>query len=331
LRVIVTGSVATDYLMAFPGRFSEQLAGATPVSLSFAVDDLRIRRGGAGANIAYGLGQLLVRPVLVASAGADFAGYRRWLESAGVDTGSVLVSEDAHTARFLCTTDRDGNQLAAFYAGAMTRARDIPLAPVVRRLGGVDLVMIAPNDLPAMLRYTRDCRAAGYPFAADPSQWLANTDDGAAVRELVEGATWLFGNDYERELLLTTTGWSAEDVLARVGTWVTTSGDKGVRIESRGAAAVEVQAVPVAAVEPTGAGDAFRAGFVAGVGAGLTVVRAAQLGCVTASFAVESDGPQSYTIALTALLSRLGATYGRDAEIDLAARIRTVHRNSGPT
>jgi adenosine kinase len=194
----------------------------------------------------------------------------------------------------------------------------------------VDLVLVAPNDLAAMLRYTRDCRAAGYPFAADPSQWLANTD-GAAIRELVEGATWLFGNDYERELLLTTTRWSVDDVLARVGAWVTTLGDKGVRIESRGAAAVEVPAVPVAAVEPTGAGDAFRAGFVAGVGAGLTVARAAQLGCVTASFAVEADGPQTYTIALTTLLSRLGATYGRDAEIDLAARIRTVRRNSGPT
>lgn len=326
----MTGSVATDYLMAFPGRFTEQLAGDKPVSLSFPVADLRIRRGGAGANIAYGLGQLLVRPVLVASTGADFAEYRAWLEAVGVDTGSVLVSENAHTARFLCTTDRDGNQLAAFYAGAMAQAHTIDLAPVVRRLGGVDLVVIAPNDLAAMRSYTSECRAAGHPFAADPSQWLANTN-GAEIRNLVEGATWLFGNAYERALLLAATGWSVADVLARVGTWLTTLGEKGVRIESRGAAPVDVQAVQVVAVDPTGAGDAFRAGFVAGIGVGLTVTRAAQLGCVTASFAVESDGPQTYTIALTTLLSRLGATYGRDAEIDLAARIRTVRRNSGPT
>lgn len=176
MKIAVTGSIATDHLMHFPGRFAEQFVADQlhKVSLSFLVDDLVVRRGGIAPNIAYGMGQLGLRPVLLGAVGADFADYRSWLERHGVDCESVHTSDLAHTARFVCTTDDDLNQIASFYAGAMSEARNIELAPVAARLGGLDLVLISSNDPEAMLRHTAECRQRGYPFAADPSQQLAD-------------------------------------------------------------------------------------------------------------------------------------------------------------
>src|SRR5437763_7243242 len=144
MKIAVTGSIATDNLMHFPGRFTEQLLPDQlhKVSLSFLVDDLVVRRGGVAANIAFGMAQLGLRPVLVGAVGTDFADYRSWLERHGVDCDSVHVSEVAHTARFVCTTDDDLCQIASFYAGAMSEARNIELWPAVQRIGGVDLVLV---------------------------------------------------------------------------------------------------------------------------------------------------------------------------------------------
>ena len=201
MRIAVTGSIATDHLMTFPGRFTDQLVAGKieSVSLSFLVDALEIRRGGIAANIAFGMACLGLRPVLVGAVGPDFDDYRSWLERKGVDTASVHVSELQHTARFLCTTDTDQNQIASFYAGAMSEARNIELAPVAERLGGLDLVVISPNDPQAMLRHTAECRERGIPFAADPSQQLARMD-GDEIRQLVDGAFYLFMNEYETAL-----------------------------------------------------------------------------------------------------------------------------------
>src|SRR4030095_16332127 len=173
MKIAVTGSIATDHLMHFPGRFSEQLLAEQlhTVSLSFLVDDLVVRRGGIGANVAFGMAQLGLRPALVGAVGSDFnLDYRAWLERHGVDCESVHVSEVAHTARFVCTTDLDMCQIASFYAGAMSEARSIELLPVADRLGGLDLVIISPNDPEAMIRHTQECRQRGYAFVADPSQ-----------------------------------------------------------------------------------------------------------------------------------------------------------------
>src|ERR1700730_9893670 len=173
MRIAVSGSIATDHLMHFPGRFSEQLLADQlhKVSLSFLVDDLVVRRVGIGANIAFGMSQLGLRPALVGAVGADFdLDYRSWLDRHGVDTESVHVSQTAHTARFVCTTDEDMCQIASFYAGAMSEARDIELRPVAERMGGLDLVIISPDDPLAMVRHTEECRERDYPFVADPSQ-----------------------------------------------------------------------------------------------------------------------------------------------------------------
>ena len=201
MRIAVTGSIATDHLMTFEGRFADQLIAdqLTQVSLSFLVDELEVRRGGVAANISFGLGCLGLNPILVGAVGADFADYAAWLERHGVDTSGVHVSEMRHTARFVCTTDRDHNQIASFYAGAMAEARNIELWPLAQRLGGIDLVVVGANDPEAMIRHSEECRVRGINFAADPSQQLARME-GPEVRSLVEGAQYLFANEYEKAL-----------------------------------------------------------------------------------------------------------------------------------
>lgn len=318
--LVVTGSVATDHLTAFPGLFTEQLVPdrLDKVSLSFLVDELEIRRGGVAANIAYGLGGLGLRPVLVGAVGADFAEYEVWLKEHGVDTGSVHVSAQRETARFMCMTDRAQNQIASFYAGAMAEAADIDLADVFARTGTPDLVLVSPNDPRAMLRHTSQCRAANVPFAADPSQQLPRLDRQEA-RQLVTGARWLFTNDYEGSLLRELTGWRTEDVLSRVGGWITTLGGEGVRLERADHEPLHVPAVPAGrVVDPTGGGDAFRAGFLASVGRGLDAVTGARLGCAMAVIALEHVGPQGYEVDPAALLDRVAEGYGQEPAALLA-------------
>jgi adenosine kinase len=203
VTIAVTGSIATDHLMRFPGRFSEQLLAdhLQKVSLSFLVDDLVIHRGGVAGNMAYAIGVLGGDVALVGAAGKDFDDYRQWLTSHGVDCDSVLISDSAYTARFVCTTDEAMAQIASFYPGAMSEARNIKLADVVSRTGTTDLVIIGANDPDAMFLHTEECRKQGLAFAADPSQQLARLS-GDQICQLIDGAAYLFSNDYEWDLLL---------------------------------------------------------------------------------------------------------------------------------
>ena len=325
MPIAVTGSIATDHLMHFAGKFSEQLLPEHihKVSLSFLVDDLVIRRGGIGANIAYGLAQLGHRPVLIGAAGQDFADYRAWLERHHVDCGSVLVSETAHTARFVCTTDDELCQIASFYPGAMSEARLIELAPVHARVGGFDVVCIAPDDPQAMLRHTEECRERGYPFAADPSQQMALMG-GEDIRMLVDGAAYLFTNEYEKALLEQKTGWSDAEVLKRVRTRITTYGADGVKIESQDAATIEIPVVPARRiVDPTGVGDGFRSGFLAATSWGLSAERSAQVGATLATLVLEADGPQEYAVVPAEFVARLGEVYGGTAADEVRAHLPT--------
>jgi len=315
MKIAVTGSIATDHLMHFPGRFAEQLLADSlhKVSLSFLVDDLVVRRGGIAANIAFGMAQLGLRPALVGAVGTDFDDYRSWLDRHHVDCESVHVSEVAHTARFVCTTDEDMCQIASFYAGAMSEARNIELAPVAERLGGLDLVLVSPNDPVAMTRHTEECRQRGYPFVADPSQQLARMS-GPEVRALIDGATYLLTNDYEKELLESKTGLSDAEVLDLVGVRVTTLGKDGVSITG---ATLEPIHVPVAreieAYDPTGVGDGFRAGFFAALSWGLNLERCAQVGALLATLVLETVGTQEYEVRADVFAKRLEESYGFDA------------------
>jgi adenosine kinase len=312
VAIAVTGSIATDHLMHFPGRFAEQLLPEHlhRVSLSFLVDELVVRRGGVAANIAFGMAQLGLRPVLVGAVGPDFADYRGWLERHGVDCDSVHVSEIAHTARFVCTTDEEMCQIASFYAGAMAEARNIELAPVAARVGPLDMVLIGANDPAAMVRHTEECRQRGYPFAADPSQQLARMP-GEDVRKLIDGATYLLTNDYELGLLEQKTGWKGDDLLTRVQTRLTTHGAEGVRIARYGQPELLVPAAPeTVRTDPTGVGDAFRAGFLVGQSWGLGLERSAQIGNLLATYVLETDGPQEYVVKPADFADRFAEAYG---------------------
>ncbi|MFI6477828.1 carbohydrate kinase family protein [Nonomuraea sp. NPDC050663] len=324
MRIAVTGSIATDHLMTFPGSFGEQLIAEQldRVSLSFLVDDLQIRRGGCAANIAFGMGCLGLSPILVGAVGNDFADYRSWLERHGVDCASVHTSDVHHTARFLCTTDEHHNQIASFYTGAMAEARQIELGPIADRVGALDLVLISPNDPDAMLRHTDECRQRGIPFAADPSQQLARMGD-EQIRLLIDGAAYLFSNDYEKGLIEQKTGWSDEEVLDRVGVRVTTLGPKGSRIDRKGEPSIHVTPSPeLGKVDPTGVGDAFRAGFLAGLGWDLSLERCAQIGNLTATHVLERVGGQEYELGQKVFLERFTAAYGKDAAAEVSEHVR---------
>jgi adenosine kinase len=324
MRIVVTGSIATDHLMTFPGRFSDSIVldKLDKISLSFLVDELEVRRGGVAANICFGMGMLGLNPIMVGAVGPDFADYRSWLDRHGVDTESVHVSDVRHTARFVCTTDEHANQIATFYAGAMQEARDIELGPVADRVGGVDLVVIAANDPEAMLRHTDECRYRAIPFAADPSQQLARMD-GREIRQLIDGATYLFTNEYEAALTEKKTGWSAQEVLERVGTRVTTLGANGVRIEVQGQDLIHVPTPKEThKADPTGVGDAFRAGFLAGLAWGLPLQRCAQVGSLLATYVIESVGTQEYELARQAFLVRVREAYGQRAAAEIGQHVR---------
>jgi len=321
VRIAVTGSIATDHLMTFPGRFVEHFIAdkMDRVSLSFLVDRLEIRRGGVAANISFGLGVLGLRPLLVGAVGPDFGPYRDWLSEHGVDCGEVRESTRQHTARFVCTTDLDGNQIASFYPGAMSEDAEIELAPLATRVGGLDLVLIGASDPDAMFSHTRECAALGIPFAADPSQQLPRLD-GPQVRALVDGAAYLFCNEYEEALIERKSGWGSADVLARVEVRITTLGPAGARVERSGEPPIMVGPVPEQRkADPTGTGDAFRAGFLAAIGWGLSLERAAQLGNLLAVTVLEADGPQEYELKPALVAERLAGAYGPQAAAEIAA------------
>jgi adenosine kinase len=271
-------------------------------------------------NISFGLGCLGLKPLLVGSVGADFADYRDWLQAHGVDTSGVRTSATKHTARFVATNDSVGNQIASFYPGAMSEDGEIDIASLAAS-NGVDLVVIGAGDPVAMQHFTADCRAAGVPFAADFSQQVAFLD-GDSMRTLMEGAEYLFCNEYEEAVIESKTGLSNKDILERVGTRIITLGADGARVERDGDATVVVGSVPDAKfVEPTGAGDAFRCGFLAAVSWGLSTERAIQLGNLMAVHVLETVGPQEYELKPGALADRAAVAYGDEAAADLTAHL----------
>jgi adenosine kinase len=317
--IAVSGSIATDHLMTFAGRFVDQLLPdqLANLSVSFLVDDLEIRRGGVAGNICFGLAKLGLHPLLVGAVGDDFADYRAWLDDHGVDTSAVRVCEGSHTARFVCTTDHDQNQIASFYPGAMSEAREID----VTTLGELELVLIGANDPAAMAQHTEQCRKAEIPFAADPSQQLAFLD-GEAIRGLLDGAALLFGNAYEAALFESKTGWNTEEVLSHVGVRVTTHGADGIVVEQRGEPTLRVGVIPAREIaEPTGVGDAFRAGFLAARSWDLSLERSVQLGALLATLCVESTGPQEYSFDAATARERLTAAYGEAAADEIARHL----------
>ena len=323
MRIAITGSVATDHLMTFPGKFNDSLMADQlhNVSLSFLVNDLQIRRGGVAANICFGMGVLGGSPLLVTAVGHDFEDYRTWLIHHGVNCDYAHVSTTQHTARFMCTTDEEQNQIASFYPGAMSESDQLDIKDVHVKSGGLDYVLIGADDPNAMVQHTSACKALGIAYIADPSQQLPRLD-GAQTTAIVDGAALLFNNEYEASLIEQRTGWSADEVLEHVGIRVTTLGKNGARIQSRDGINIQVPVAQEKEIkDPTGVGDAFRAGFLMGLTWGLSLERCAQVGSQLATYVIETVGTQEFIVSKSDFLARLADAYGQDAVADVEPHI----------
>ncbi len=292
MRLIVTGSIAYDYLMSFPGRFTEHFLPEhfSRVSLSFLVDSMDKRRGGCAPNIAYTLALLGERPVLMGTAGQDFHEYRQWLDAAGVDTSLVKQVPGKFTASFFCSTDEANNQIASFYTGAMAHAAELSF----RTVGPVDLAIISPNDPAAMTQYAEECRTLGIRYIFDPGQQCARMS-GDELRDGIVGAAIVICNDYELELIRQKTGLDESSILEHAGLLIVTRGEHGSTVLDRTMARVDVAAVePVRIADPTGVGDAYRGGFMKGLACGASHVTCARLGSVAAAYALEHLGGSNH-------------------------------------
>jgi adenosine kinase len=319
MRIGVAGSVGLDHLMTFSGKFTDSLVAGSleKVSLSFLVDGLEVRRGGCAANISYGMGVLGLNPILIAAVGIDWPDYDAWLVRHGVDTSHVLVSKTLHTAHFMVTTDTELNQIASFFPGAMSEARNIELTPIMDKAGKLDLLVISPDDPEAMLRHTEVARQTGVAIAADPSQQMARMS-GEEIKQLISGATYLFLNEYELALAIQKTGWTDRQLFDRVQVRVVTLGSKGAQIEEHGKETIYVD-VPKekSKTDPTGVGDNFRSGFIAGLSWGLSHERCAQLGSMLATYCLETTGTQEYRFTKDEFLKRFQDAYGEKATAEI--------------
>jgi len=311
MDIVVSGSIAYDYLMTFPGRFAEHILPdqIEHLSVSFLVDEMRKQRGGCAANISYNLALLGERPRLMGSVGQDFAEYRAWLEQHGVDTTLTRAEPDLFTASFFASTDRDGNQIASFYTGAMARARDLSLHDL--QDATPDLVIISPNDPQAMVRAVAECREMDIPYLYDPSQQIVRLS-GDELKEGLKGCALLVVNEYEFSMLQKRTGLSAEAIRsAPARACIVTLGARGSRIWA-GETTHDIPAVPPRQVaDPTGVGDAFRAGLVKGLALNLPWGLAGRMGALAATYVIEQPGPQSHRYTLEEFDARFRRHFGR--------------------
>ena len=307
MKIVVTGSIAYDYLMSFPGRFTEHILPEhmNRLSLSFLVDTMDKRRGGCGPNIAYTLALLGERPLLMATAGEDFGEYRAWLEAAGVDTAHVKQVAGKFTASFFCSTDEHNNQIASFYTGAMADAGELSF----RSITGCGLAIISPNDPEAMVQYAEECRTLGIRAIFDPGQQCARMS-GEQLREGVVGSTIVICNDYEFELLRQKTGLGEAAILADSEALIVTRGENGSTVLTREGRTEVPALTPRRIVDPTGVGDAFRGGLMKGLAMGLDCAKAAQLGSVAATYALEHLGGQSHAYTWDEFKERYEARFG---------------------
>jgi adenosine kinase len=304
MNIVVTGSIAYDYLMTFPGRFVEHILPEQlhRISVSFLVDDMRRQRGGCAANIAYNLALLGERPRLMGTVGQDFGEYRARLEEIGVDTALTQRQPDLFTASFFVNTDQDGNQIASFYTGAMARARNLSFHDLDG--GEIDLVVISPNDPEAMVNYAAECWELGIPYLYDPSQQIIRLS-GEDLLAGLEGCDLLVVNEYEFEMLREKTGLSAEAIrFAPASACVVTLGSEGAHVWERETLHAIPSVPPRRADDPTGVGDAFRAGLVKGLALGLSWDLAGRMGALAATYALEEPGPQSHYYTLAEFVAR---------------------------
>jgi adenosine kinase len=314
MNIVVTGSFAFDYIMSFPGRFTDHILPdkLDSISLSFLVDDMRKVYGGCGPNIAYSLALLGERPRLLATAGQDAGEYRDWLQEHGVDTSLLRICDDCFTASFFVSTDLDQNQIASFYTGAMARAHELSICDIADR---PDIVIISPNDPQAMRKYARECRELGIDYIYDPSQQVARVD-GDELEEGLTGAKVLILNEYEYSILQKKTELNEEQLLERAATIIVTLAEQGSRVVTRDQVYQIPTAKPDAVLEPTGVGDAYRAGLIKGLAYGYPWPVTGRIAALAAAYVIEHPGPQPRPYTLGAFVARYRENFGSTHELD---------------
>lgn len=324
MSFVITGSVAYDYLMSFPGRFRDHILPdqLDNITLSFLVDSMQRQRGGVATNIAYSHKLLNGTPTIFSTVGQDFGDYRRWLEEIGISTEHLVELKEEFTASFFCNTDQDGQQISSFYSGAMVRASDYTLAG--QGLQNADLVLIGAGDPVTMLNQAAECKSLDIPFAIDPS-WQVARFNGEEMIEHFPGAAYLFCNEYEAAIIQDKTKWSIDDLKAKVDTLIITHSEKGSTIyteHGQGEAIKIPAAKSTHVVNPTGAGDAYRGGFFAAHLAGLPLAISGRVGALAAVYAIEHAGPIDHTYTVDEFQTRYAENFG--AESALATLKETV-------
>lgn len=314
MDILLSGSVAYDYLMTFPGHFREQILPEllTSISLSFLVDSMTRQRGGVAPNIAYTMALLGERPRVMATVGEDFEEYRAWLEAKGVDTALMQVVPGVFTASFFATTDHSSAQIASFYPGAMGHASSQSVKALGRR---PDLVIVSPNAPEAMMKFSAECRELGIDYLYDPSQQVLRLEGHELARDM-EGATFLFCNDYEFGLISKKTGWSLDQALEHVKVLVITRGKDGADLYSDGRS-VHIPTVPEdEIVDPTGVGDAFRGGFLTGYSRGFDWKLCGEIGSLAAVYCLEQRGPQGHSYTRQQFIDRFRHHFDDGGQLD---------------
>lgn len=314
MKIVVTGSIAFDYLMSFPGKISDQFIedAIEHVSLSFLVDSMRRQRGGTAPNIAYTLGLLGGNPTVMGTAGEDFDSYRTWLDKHGVDTSAVVIIEGDYCASFFCTTDQMQNQIASFYPGAMAYASRLTIA---ENAPDADLVIVSPNAPDAMAAIPDQCRQLGIDFIYDPSQQTIRMTGDDLIAG-IKGSRLVTTNEYERSLILDKTGLDQDQILEHTGGWLVTKGAEGTTLYLNGSQ-VDIPAVPPKQiVEPTGAGDAFRAGLMRGMQLGLPWEISGRIGSLAATYVLEHFGPQGHSFSAETFINRYRQNWDDEGALD---------------
>ncbi len=330
MSIVVTGSIAYDYIMSFPGYFREHILPERiqSLSVSFLVDSMHKRRGGCAPNIAYSLALLGERPRVMGTVGQDFAEYRAWLEEQSIDTSMIKEIEGEFTASYFVSTDQENNQIASFYTGAMAQAHTLSFKN--QDYSTIKMVIISPNDPRAMVQYARECQDLGIPYIYDPSQQIVRLS-GEELREGVRGARMLVLNEYEYEMFRKKTGLSEAEILTLTPTIVVTRGERGSTVicldcepedliglpDASGLKVIDVSAVPPRCVsDPTGVGDAYRAGVIKGLVRGYSWETIGRLASLAATYVIETHGPQSHRYTLPEFVARYREHFGPTDELD---------------
>ena len=308
-RIFISGSLAYDRIMDFPGRFADHIMPdkVHMLNVSFTVNSLVERTGGTAGNIAYSLALLGERPIIAATIGHDYQRYFDWMELQGIPTNGVKIIADEFTAGAYITTDQADNQITGFNPGAMKCTSDYDLADATPE---DSIGIISPGNVEDMIAYRNVLQKKGIDFVFDPGQSLPIWDP-SALADALAGARVLISNDYELEMIMNRTGLSKAEIMDRVGAIITTMGEEGSVVTT---ASGESQVAPVKLlgrpIDPTGAGDAYRGGLIKGMITGKDLVESARLGSVCGSYAVEVQGTQTYRFTADEFQHRHQATYG---------------------